>query len=56
MLLLPAYQIKWCCIMLNDFLGADQLRRDFALDPAAAETRKQSQLAKAREALKRVGP
>jgi hypothetical protein len=52
--LLPAYQIKWCCIMLNDFLRTEQLRRVFALGGAAIEDRKRAQLAKAMEALKRI--
>lgn len=29
-ILLPAYKIKWCCIMLNDFLPAGNSRRIFA--------------------------
>jgi hypothetical protein len=36
-LLLPAYQIKWCCIMLNDFVRSDQTRREFALGDRATE-------------------
>jgi len=27
----PIYQIKWCCIMLNDFLPTGNKRREFAL-------------------------
>jgi hypothetical protein len=50
LLLLPAYQIKWCCIMLNEFLRMDHARRDFSLGDAAPR-RKESQLQKAREAL-----
>lgn len=46
-LLLPAYQIKWCCIMLNDFLSSDRLRREFA--GAEVEARKATQLERARE-------
>ena len=49
--LLPAFQIKWCCIMLNEFGPADQARRDFAKGSAAAEERKAVQLQKARQAL-----
>lgn len=29
-LLLPAYGVKWCCIMLNDFLPLGAARREFA--------------------------
>jgi hypothetical protein len=50
-LLLPAYQIKWCCIMLNEFARNDRERRDFAQGAATAEPRKIAQLAKARAAL-----
>lgn len=49
--LLPVYRMKWCCIMLNDFLPADQSRRAFSNpghDPAA---RRQQQLDKAMQAL-----
>ena len=49
-LLLPAYQIKWRCIMLNEFVRQDRARRDFAQGAATAEQRKIMQLAKAREA------
>ncbi|MFM8434384.1 MAG: aminoglycoside phosphotransferase family protein, partial [Planctomycetia bacterium] len=28
-LLLPAYRLKWCCIILNEFLRADRARREF---------------------------
>lgn len=53
LLLLPAYQIKWCCIMLNEFVRTDHARRDFSLGDAAPQ-RKESQLQKAREALVRI--
>ena len=49
--LLPAFQIKWCCIMLNEFGPADQARRDFAQGTASAGKRKAAQLQKARHAL-----
>ena len=29
-LLIPLFRIKWCCIMLNDFLAVDSARRQFA--------------------------
>jgi len=31
-LLFPVYKIKWCCIMLNDFLEIGNNRRNFALN------------------------
>ena len=49
-LLFPVYRIKWCCILLNDFLRVGDRRRRFALSDDAQE-RKASQLAKARLAL-----
>ena len=52
--LLPAYQIKWCCILLNEFLGRERERRDFAQGAVPAEERKTAQLAKATAALDRA--
>lgn len=51
--LLPAYRLKWACIMLNDFLATGAARRDFAegTDRAA---RCAAQLAKAASALDRL--
>jgi hypothetical protein len=51
--LLPAYRLKWACIMLNDFLAAGAARRDFAEGTDRA-TRCAAQLAKARAALDRL--
>jgi FMN phosphatase YigB (HAD superfamily) len=48
-LLLPVYQLKWCGIMLNEFIRRDAERRQFA--GGGSEERKQSQLARARRAL-----
>lgn len=42
--LLPLYQIKWCCILLNEFLPAAGARREFA-DPQSTDLN--GQLAKA---------
>ena len=49
-LLLPAYRIKWCCILLNDFLPIDASRRRFAesSDEHAEDLRKEAQLEKAK--------
>ena len=49
--LLPAYKIKWCCIMLNEFLRGDRERRGFAQGAAPDAERKTAQLAKAARAL-----
>ena len=48
-LLLPLYRIKWCCIILNDFLPVDSDRRNFAQGMAAE--RKADQLDKAESLL-----
>jgi hypothetical protein len=50
-LLLPVYRLKWCCIMLNDFLETDGQRRRFATRSDESQ-RKTEQLMKARQALK----
>lgn len=49
--LLPVYQVKWCCIMLNDFLPTGASRRQFARGREGSQQRKLHQLAKARRAL-----
>jgi hypothetical protein len=50
-LLLPFYRIKWCCILLNEFLPKGDERRRFALaKDSGALGRKERQLAKARAA------
>lgn len=53
-LLLPVYQVKWCCIMLNDFLPVSGQRRAFSLQGVDCEARQQTQLAKARGALEQI--
>ena len=46
-LLEPIFQVKWCCIILNEFLSAAARRRNFANPGADAIARKQRQLSKA---------
>lgn len=53
-MLLPVYQIKWCCIMLNDFLPVGRERRTFAGQAADREEHRARQLDKARRALERL--
>lgn len=53
-LMLPLYRIKWCCIMLNDFLTVDCQRRRFAEISLDLEKRKEKQLVKARLALESI--
>lgn len=58
MVLLPVYQVKWCCILLNDFLPDGFERRRFAHYssddiPTKEETRR-NQLLKARRMLRSI--
>jgi hypothetical protein len=53
-LLFPAYRIKWCCILLNEFLRGERERREFAMGNALPQERRQAQLLKAREALQNL--
>jgi hypothetical protein len=46
-LLEPLFRLKWCCIILNEFLPEAARRRRFADAGAASEERRSSQLAKA---------
>ena len=48
--LMPVYRVKWCCIMLNEFLPAGENRRAFAKG-GDADARRREQLDKARAAL-----
>jgi hypothetical protein len=52
-LLLPVYELKWCCIMLNEFLPDDG-RRTFAGAGPDREARRAAQLAKVVTALDRL--
>lgn len=47
-LLEPVFQVKWCCIILNEFLPVGARRRRFADPEDDAGRRKQRQLLKAR--------
>jgi hypothetical protein len=53
-LLLPVYQVKWICIMLNDFLPEANERRRFAEGPDNDAHRKATQLQQARHYLKKI--
>jgi len=50
-LLMPLYRVKWCCILLNEFLPAGAARRRFAGVDDSPEVRQTRQLAKARAML-----
>ncbi|MEW6237347.1 MAG: aminoglycoside phosphotransferase family protein [Candidatus Omnitrophota bacterium] len=47
-LLRPVYQVKWCCILLNEFIKVGADRRRFASSPEVFDAVKEAQLAKAR--------
>jgi hypothetical protein len=53
-LLLPAYRLKWACILLNDFLPVGASRRGFADGGADETTRKTRQMAIATQALEGI--
>ncbi len=46
--LVPLHRLKWCCILLNDFLPGAEERRKFAVPAADSHARWCSQLDKAR--------
>jgi Phosphotransferase enzyme family len=49
----PLITLKWCCIMLNDFLPVDQARRVFALSEVELQARRQRQVARVAEYLRK---
>lgn len=51
-LLLPLHQLKWCCIVLNDFLSVGDHRRQFSGEQSAQ--RKENQLKKAKVLLENI--
>lgn len=53
--LLPVYQVKWCCILLNAFLPLHRARRSFAVRTAIEADHLAAQLDKARACLARIG-
>jgi len=53
-LLFPLYQVKWCCIILNEFLSVDKGRRLFATEGLDLEAKKEVQLQKAINTLSRI--
>lgn len=50
-LLLPVYELKWCCIMLNEFLPAGNDRRSFARGHERHDARQLNQIRKVEAAL-----
>jgi len=53
-LLRDVYRIKWCCILLNDFVPVDRQRRLYAQDVGAEEGRKRAQIEKVGRALRKI--
>ena len=51
--LFPLYQVKWCCIMLNEFLPLGSRRRQFAGHVDRSE-RKRAQLEKVKKLLSQI--
>lgn len=52
--ILPVYRIKWCCIILNEFLPLGAARRRFSDGPNERDRKKRAQLDKAQYSLRRV--
>jgi len=55
-LLLPAYEVKWCCIMLNEFLPLGDSRRAFAGAGESPDARQEAQVRKVAAVLSRLRP
>ncbi|MCE9604332.1 MAG: phosphotransferase [Planctomycetia bacterium] len=53
-LLFPAYRIKWCCIVLNEFLSSGSARRSFTSGIPVADDRLGTQLTLATQMLDRL--
>lgn len=49
--LMPLYRVKWCCIMLNEFLATGSQRRSFAFGNNNLKQEKAKQLEKSKEYL-----
>ena len=43
-LLYPLYRVKWCCIIMNEFLPEGNRRRAFSANQATLEERKLAKL------------
>lgn len=54
-LLLPVYRMKWCCIMLNEFLPQGSRRREFAASAEHdSQARQRVQLEKVQQAMRQL--
>jgi hypothetical protein len=54
-LLLPVFQLKWCCIVLNEFLPTGRSRRRFSSADLRLERQPEVQLQRARRLLEVAG-
>ncbi len=54
LLLMPVYRLKWCCIILNDFLPVGNERRNYAINTLDQAMRKRNQLIKAQAYLTNI--
>ncbi len=53
-LLFPVYAVKWCCLLLNEFVREDRLRREFSQSSPISDTRRTQQLERAKHLLRTV--
>ena len=53
-MLLPVYRVKWCCILMNEYLPAGRERRSFAAGIDVDQDARLAQLDKARRMLRSV--
>ena len=53
-ILRPVYQVKWCCIVMNEFLPRGKSRRAFMEKPSGSESVKEEQLRKAGNILQNI--
>ena len=53
-LLFPLFGVKWCCLLLNEFVREDRLRREFAQSIPISDSRRAEQLQRAEHLLLRV--
>ncbi len=50
-LLFPLFGVKWCCLLLNEFVREDRLRREFAQSMPISDNRRAQQLERANHLL-----
>ena len=49
--LFPVFGVKWCCLLLNEFVSNDRLRREFAQSTPISDSRKSLQFELAKQLL-----